>query len=78
MTTCTFSPNGAFVLSGSTGGDIRVWDALYGHGKQLAFQAEAHDLGVTCAAFSPSYTEGNYQTHTLISQLKAKHEYVEI
>ena len=59
VTMCAFSPNGAFLLSGSSGGSIRVWDALYGHGKALAFQAEAHDLGVTCGDFSPHYSEGN-------------------
>ena len=50
-----FTPDSAFVISGSCNGDLMVWDAMYGHGKNLAYESEAHDLGVTCCDFSPTY-----------------------
>ncbi|XP_005091970.1 WD repeat, SAM and U-box domain-containing protein 1 isoform X2 [Aplysia californica] len=55
----TFTPDGHYVVSGSSGGDLGgdllVWDALYGHGKALKRVADCHDLGVACCQFSPTY-----------------------
>jgi WD40 repeat protein len=50
-----YSPDNAFIISGSNKGDLRMWDARYGHSKCLKFILDAHDLGVTCCEFSPSY-----------------------
>lgn len=56
---CAFTPDSNFVVSGSTGGDLKVWDAKYGHGKFVAFVLECHDLGVTCCDFSPTFGSAN-------------------
>lgn len=50
----SFTPDGSYIVSGSTLGDLRFWDARFGHGRHLALVKEAHDLGVTCCQFSPS------------------------
>ena len=55
VTAVAFSPDSSYVVSGSMGGDMRVWDARYGHGKNLFFMLDAHDLGMTCCEFSPTY-----------------------
>ena len=52
---CTFSPDGSLLVSGSPTGDLRIWDACYGHSKNLTSALEAHDLGVTACEFSPTY-----------------------
>ena len=52
---CAFSPDGTYVVTGSNNGDLRIWDAKYGHGKYLIQELDGHDLGVTCAEFSPTY-----------------------
>ena len=65
----TFSPDSAFIVSGSTKGDLRIWDAKYGHGKCLVFFLDAHDLGVTCAIFSPTYGSAGRHTIDLLSGL---------
>ena len=52
---CMFSPDGAFLISGSSNGDLRIWDALYGTNRNLFLELEAHDLGVTCCDYSPTY-----------------------
>ncbi|ELU10109.1 hypothetical protein CAPTEDRAFT_93086 [Capitella teleta] len=63
-----FSPHSEFLIAGSSGGDVRVWDALYGHGRRLAMQHEAHDLGVTCVAVSPNYGSAEaHQVHYLLA-----------
>lgn len=55
-----FSPDGSYLSTGSTLGDIRIWDARFGHGRHLALEKEVHDLGVTCCQFSPSIgAQGN-------------------
>uniref|UniRef100_A0A914UTW8 WD repeat, SAM and U-box domain-containing protein 1 n=1 Tax=Plectus sambesii TaxID=2011161 RepID=A0A914UTW8_9BILA len=51
-----FTPDSAFLLTGSSVGELRMWDARYGLGQHMALEREAHDLGVTCAAFSPVAT----------------------
>ncbi|RWS01006.1 WD repeat: SAM and U-box domain-containing protein 1-like protein, partial [Dinothrombium tinctorium] len=55
VTTCDFTPDSSYLVSGSTAGDLKFWDSKLGHGKCLKTVAEAHDLGVLCTAFSPEY-----------------------
>lgn len=50
---CAFTPDSTFIVSGSSIGDLRVWDAKYGHGKALSYTLDCHDLGVTSCDFSP-------------------------
>lgn len=50
---CAFTPDSTFIISGSSNGDLRVWDAKYGHGKVFTYTLEGHDLGVTSCDFSP-------------------------
>lgn len=50
---CAFTPDSTFIVSGSSIGDLRVWDAKYGHGKALIYNLDCHDLGVTSCDFSP-------------------------
>lgn len=50
-----YSPDGHFLVSGSSNGDIHVWDASFGHGRCLSLKVDAHDLGVTCCEFSPTF-----------------------
>ncbi|CAH1775586.1 unnamed protein product [Owenia fusiformis] len=61
-----FSPCGSYLCSGTPDGDLKVWDAKYGHGKFLAEEKEAHDLGVNCCEFSPSYGSAA-QLHFLLA-----------
>lgn len=42
-------------MSGSTAGDLRLWDGKHGHGKCLVTLPEAHDLGVLSSDFSSRY-----------------------
>ncbi|XP_023240325.1 WD repeat, SAM and U-box domain-containing protein 1-like isoform X1 [Centruroides sculpturatus] len=55
ITSCAFSPDSTYLVSGSSRGELRLWDARYGHGKCLFSQIEAHDLGVSCCDFNPLY-----------------------
>lgn len=55
ITSCAFTPDSAFLVSGSTAGDLKLWDSRYGHGKCLLTFPEAHDLGVLCTDFSSQY-----------------------
>lgn len=48
---CSFSPCSQMFMTGSTYGDLRLWDL---HMKQLHKENNAHDLGVTCCAFAPN------------------------
>ncbi|XP_076456029.1 LOW QUALITY PROTEIN: WD repeat, SAM and U-box domain-containing protein 1-like [Babylonia areolata] len=50
-----YSPDGHFLVSGSPNGDLHVWDAEFGHGRYLSLKVDAHDLGVTCCEFSPTF-----------------------
>ena len=58
---CCFTPDSHFLVSGSSDGDLNVWDAQYGHGKCLQCVPECHDLGVTCCDFSPTYGSNSKQ-----------------
>lgn len=55
ITSCVFSPDSCYILSGSTAGDLRMWDAKCGHTKCLAIEPEAHDLGVLSCDFNPRH-----------------------
>ncbi|KAK7092291.1 WD repeat, SAM and U-box domain-containing protein 1-like [Littorina saxatilis] len=50
-----YSPDGHFLVSGCPNGDLFVWDAAYGHGRYLSLKIDAHDMGVTCCEFSPTF-----------------------
>ncbi|XP_052804342.1 WD repeat, SAM and U-box domain-containing protein 1-like [Mya arenaria] len=50
-----FTPDGHYIVSGSSDGDLQVWDAMFGHAKALLLELEGHDLGVMCCDFSPTY-----------------------
>uniref|UniRef100_A0A2C9LBD3 WD repeat, SAM and U-box domain-containing protein 1 n=1 Tax=Biomphalaria glabrata TaxID=6526 RepID=A0A2C9LBD3_BIOGL len=57
VTSTAFSPDDSYIVScssgGDLGGDMLVWDASFGHGKNLTRVHDCHDLGVTCCSFSP-------------------------
>lgn len=55
VTACAFTPDSNFVVSGSTAGDLKLWDACLGHGKALTTHPDAHDLGVCACDFSSQY-----------------------
>lgn len=55
ITTLSFTPDSNFLCSGSTAGDLKIWDARHGHGKCLVTLPEAHDLGVLGCDFSSQY-----------------------
>lgn len=64
VTSLAFSPDSTYLLTGCTAGDIKLWDARYGHGKCLVTRTEAHDLGVMGCDFSSQFeTCGNYSDH---------------
>ena len=48
-----FSPDGTFIVSGTPSGDLRVWDAAYGHCRCLLMKPCIHDLGISCLQFAP-------------------------
>ena len=51
----SFSPDGAVLVSTDVLGRCKVWASMAGHAPQLTAVEEAHDLGVTCVAFSPEH-----------------------
>lgn len=54
LVACAFSPNGNFFVTGSSCGDITVWDD-----KMRCLHSEkAHDLGITCCDFSSQPVSG--------------------
>lgn len=55
ITACAFTPDSNFLVSGSSAGDLKLWDSKYGHSKCLFTLQEAHDLGVLCCDFSSQY-----------------------
>lgn len=50
-----FTPDSQYIVSGSSDGDLQVWDAKFGHGVSLYLNLEGHDLGVMCCEFSPTF-----------------------
>ncbi|XP_064644227.1 WD repeat, SAM and U-box domain-containing protein 1-like isoform X2 [Lineus longissimus] len=56
-----FTPDSSYLVSGSTNGDLRLWDAQFGHSKCLLYELDGHDLGVACCEFSPTYGSGASQ-----------------
>ena len=54
VTSLSFTPDSYYLATGSSGSELRVWDARYGHSVPLAIKAEAHDLGVSSIHFCPS------------------------
>lgn len=50
LVACSFSPCSQVFMTGSTYGDLRLWNLDM---KQLVAEKNAHDLGVTCCTFSP-------------------------
>ncbi|KAK7485836.1 hypothetical protein BaRGS_00022936, partial [Batillaria attramentaria] len=71
VVTLTYSPDGHYLVSGSTNGDLCVWDACFGHGRYLTLKIDAHDLGVTCCEFSPTYGSARNPKCTTASLLLA-------
>lgn len=55
VTACAFTPDSNFLVSASSAGDLKIWDARHGHGKCLLTFPEAHDLGVLGVDFSSKY-----------------------
>ncbi|KAK8736917.1 hypothetical protein OTU49_004723, partial [Cherax quadricarinatus] len=55
VTSVSFTPDSCYLVTGTSGGELRVWDARYGHSVPLAMKAEAHDLGVSSVHFSPAF-----------------------
>lgn len=51
MVACSFTPCSQMFMTGSTYGDLRLWDL---HMNQLHKEKNAHDLGVTCCTFAPN------------------------
>ncbi|KAL0190614.1 hypothetical protein M9458_013312, partial [Cirrhinus mrigala] len=47
---CSFTPCGQLFITGSTYGDLRLWDLNMNH---LHAEKNAHDLGVSCCQFAP-------------------------
>uniref|UniRef100_A0A803VF37 WD repeat, SAM and U-box domain-containing protein 1 n=1 Tax=Ficedula albicollis TaxID=59894 RepID=A0A803VF37_FICAL len=45
---CAFSPNGSFFVTGSSSGDLTIWDDKM----RCLYNEKAHDLGVTCCDIS--------------------------
>ncbi|XP_068217034.1 WD repeat, SAM and U-box domain-containing protein 1-like isoform X2 [Palaemon carinicauda] len=54
VTTVGFTPDSSYLATGSSGGELRVWDARYGHSVPIAIKSKAHDLGVSTLHFSPA------------------------
>lgn len=62
LVACSFTPCSQFFMSGSTYGDLRLWDLNM---NQLLAEKDAHDLGVTCCKFAPDILAGGRVTVTL-------------
>ncbi|XP_051479887.1 WD repeat, SAM and U-box domain-containing protein 1 isoform X2 [Apus apus] len=48
LVACAFSPNGNFFITGSSCGDLTIWDDKM----RCLYNEKAHDLGVTCCDIS--------------------------
>lgn len=58
---CGFSPCGNYFITGSTSGELTVWDCQM---KCLLNVKTAHDLGVTCCEFSTQPIKGAFYMMT--------------
>ncbi|XP_055764448.1 WD repeat, SAM and U-box domain-containing protein 1-like isoform X2 [Salvelinus fontinalis] len=56
MVACSFTPCGPMFVTGSTYGDLRLWDLDM---NQLHAEKNNHDLGVTCYCFGPKIFGGD-------------------
>lgn len=54
LVACAFSPDGGLFVTGSSGGDLTVWDDRM----RCLHSEKAHDLGITCCSFSPQPLSG--------------------
>ncbi|XP_066977665.1 WD repeat, SAM and U-box domain-containing protein 1-like isoform X3 [Macrobrachium rosenbergii] len=54
VTTVGFTPDSSYLATGSSGGELRIWDARFGHSVPIAIKSKAHDLGVSTLHFSPA------------------------
>uniref|UniRef100_A0A674DI01 WD repeat, sterile alpha motif and U-box domain containing 1 n=1 Tax=Salmo trutta TaxID=8032 RepID=A0A674DI01_SALTR len=55
MVACSFTPCGQMFVTGSTYGDLRLWDLDV---NQLHAEKNTHELGVTCYCFGPKILSG--------------------
>uniref|UniRef100_T1IUY7 U-box domain-containing protein n=1 Tax=Strigamia maritima TaxID=126957 RepID=T1IUY7_STRMM len=55
VTAVSFTPDGSYLISGSNNCDLALWPVSYGGDQWLYRTLEAHDLGVLCASFSPTF-----------------------
>lgn len=58
---CSFTPCGQVLATGSTYGDLRLWDLYL---NQLHVVKNAHDLGVACCHFAPQVQSGEYSAES--------------
>lgn len=63
MVACCFSPCSQMFVSGCTHGDIKLWDADF---RLLLAEKNAHDLGVTCCSFAPTFNVGEFIVQVLL------------
>jgi WD40 repeat protein len=62
VTAISFTPDSNYLVSGSTSGNLLLWDAKLTEEKWLTSVEEAHDLGVTCVDFSSKFqVNGEFQ-----------------
>lgn len=54
LVACAFSPNGNFFVTGSSCGDLTIWDDKM----RCLHNEKAHDLGVTCCDISSQPISG--------------------
>uniref|UniRef100_A0ACB8G139 Uncharacterized protein n=1 Tax=Sphaerodactylus townsendi TaxID=933632 RepID=A0ACB8G139_9SAUR len=63
LVACAFAPNGSFFVTGSSCGDLTVWDDKM----RCLCNEKAHDLGVTCCDFSSQLVAGSKQEFQMAS-----------
>lgn len=56
MVACSFTPCGQMFVTGSTYGDLRLWDLDM---NQLHAEKNTHELGVGCYCFGPKILSGD-------------------
>lgn len=54
LVACAFAPDASFFVTGSSCGDLTVWDETM----KCLYNEKAHDLGVTCCDFSSKLASG--------------------